>query len=180
MYRIPVVVAVIATVLGLGVAAPGWAANGYGPQAGSNGGNTIECDSSGSAQQRCPAPGWTGARLVRQLSHAPCTEGETWGFDQGDGAVWVDNGCRGEFALLGYEGNRGHSASSGGDDVVECASTNGEMSKCSIPSWWQGVRLVKQLSHSACSPGEDFGYDHRGKMWVDNGCRGRFANDSSD
>lgn len=177
MYRVPMFVAAIAAIVALGMPALASAANGYGPRSDSSGGSTIECDSSGNARHRCPAPGWMGARLVDQLSHAPCVEGETWGFDQGDPAVWVAKGCRAQFVLIREEDHR---RSASGADVVECASTNSEMKKCPIPSWWQGVRLVKQLSHSACVPARDFGYDHRGVMWVDHGCRGRFANDSPD
>ncbi|MBX3700733.1 MAG: DUF3011 domain-containing protein [Dokdonella sp.] len=175
MRRVQVMVAV-ATFC---IPAAAWAANGYGPQGySSGGGSSIECDSSGGAEHRCPARGFAGARLIQQLSRAACVEGETWGFDQGDPAVWVSNGCRGQFALIREQGGGGYDSPSDDDGVVECASSNGEMMKCSIPSHWQGVRLVEKLSRSACSPGEDFGYDHRGEMWVDNGCRGRFANDS--
>ncbi|MBS0566427.1 MAG: DUF3011 domain-containing protein [Proteobacteria bacterium] len=158
-----------------------FAPNSYGARDySSGGGKTIECDSTGGAQHRCSAPGYMGARLVQQVSHSACTEGETWGFDQGDPAVWVSDGCRGKFELIREQGRGGYSSPSQSGEVVACASSNGEMNKCSIPRSWQGVRLVEQLSHSSCTPGEDFGYDHRGEMWVDHGCRGRFANDSSD
>lgn len=177
MYRVPLFVAAIAAIVAFGAPRIASAAGGDTPQQQSDGSTTLECDSSSNAQHRCAAPGWMGARLVHQLSHAPCIEGETWGFDQGDPAVWVAKGCRAQFVLL-REVDYRRTAPTG--DVVECASTNGEMKKCRIPSSWQGVRIVKQLSHSACAPARDFGYDHRGTMWVDHGCRGRFANDSSD
>lgn len=177
MHRVSLIVAVLAfciPVAGLAVAGPA-------PQSySSGGGSTIECDSSGGGQHRCPAPGFVGARLVHQASHSPCTEGETWGFDQGDPAVWVSNGCRAQFALIRGEGRHAQAAGGGDAGVVECASSNGEMKKCSIPGYWQGVRIVEKLSHSSCTPAQDFGYDHRGVMWVDHGCRGKFANDSSD
>lgn len=97
MHRVPFIVAVIA----FGIPAAALAANGPGPQGySSGGGGTIECDSTGGGQHRCPTPGFMGARLVHQLSHAACTEGETWGFDQGDPAVWVSGGCRAQFALI--------------------------------------------------------------------------------
>ena len=83
-------VSICAAVLAFCVPAAAFAANGLGPQGYASGGSsTIECDSSGNGRHRCAAPGFMGARLVRQLSHAPCTEGESWGFDQGDPAVWV-------------------------------------------------------------------------------------------
>ena len=38
-----------------------------------------------------------GVRLVKQLSREACLEGVSWGFDR-DG-IWVDQGCRAEFAV---------------------------------------------------------------------------------
>lgn len=34
-------------------------------------------------------------RVVRQLSHSPCTEGVSWGLSKH--AVWVERGCRAVF-----------------------------------------------------------------------------------
>lgn len=39
-------------------------------------------------------------RLVRQFSSSDCKENRTFGFY--DGAIWVDDGCRGEFEVRGY------------------------------------------------------------------------------
>ncbi len=36
-------------------------------------------------------------RMVRQISGSPCREGDTWGWDRR--GVWVDRGCRAEFAV---------------------------------------------------------------------------------
>jgi len=35
--------------------------------------------------------------LIRIRSEAPCVFGQTWGFD--DRGVWVDRGCRADFAV---------------------------------------------------------------------------------
>jgi hypothetical protein len=40
-----------------------------------------------------------GVRLVRQRSESPCYQGSTWGWDRR--GIWVDRGCRADFAL-GY------------------------------------------------------------------------------
>lgn len=90
MCRVSIIVAVLAFCIPIAV----WAVAGPAPRSYSSGGGTTECDSSGSAQHRCPVPGFVGARVVRQASHSPCTEGEAWGFDQGDPAVRVSDGCR--------------------------------------------------------------------------------------
>jgi hypothetical protein len=44
--------------------------------------------------------------LVRQLSSPPgnCIEGQTWGFNASNNAIWVSNGCRAEFRA-GYAGS---------------------------------------------------------------------------
>jgi hypothetical protein len=67
------------------------------------------------------------ARLVHQISHKPCTEGDTWGYDsQG---IWVDKGCRADFVVdeaygsgwnggynNGYNSRHDYSSSSHHDD----------------------------------------------------------------
>jgi hypothetical protein len=37
-------------------------------------------------------------KLLRQTGPSPCVEDSTWGHD--DKGIWVDRGCRGEFAIL--------------------------------------------------------------------------------
>ncbi|AXC09395.1 hypothetical protein ACPOL_0008 [Acidisarcina polymorpha] len=37
--------------------------------------------------------------MVRQRSGSACTQGYSWGYDQG--GIWVDHGCRADFALGG-------------------------------------------------------------------------------
>lgn len=61
-------------------------------------GERVTCASDGSFY-RCPADTDQGIRLVRQLSRAPCTPGESWGYDRGH--IWVDRGCRAEFRVGG-------------------------------------------------------------------------------
>lgn len=61
--------------------------------------NVFQCNSEGHAYQRCPAGLSRGQRVIldRQFSGAPCREGRDWGLE-GD-AIWVDNGCRAQFAI---------------------------------------------------------------------------------
>lgn len=56
----------------------------------------LVCESVGSDYQYCPADTDRRVRLVRQLSKAPCREGDSWGYDKR--GIWVDRGCRAEFA----------------------------------------------------------------------------------
>lgn len=57
----------------------------------------ILCESVGGERAECLAAPRARVSLVRQLSRAPCREGETWGA-QG-GKIWVAQGCRAEFEV---------------------------------------------------------------------------------
>lgn len=63
--------------------------------------DTFRCESRSHQTNYCDVDTRGGIELVRQLSHAGCWEGDTWGYDQR--GVWVANGCRAEFAY-----GRGH------------------------------------------------------------------------
>jgi hypothetical protein len=56
----------------------------------------VRCESDGD-YRRCRADTGNGVRLYRQLSKASCRQNESWGYDRR--GVWVDRGCRAEFAL---------------------------------------------------------------------------------
>jgi hypothetical protein len=60
----------------------------------------------------------------------------------------------------------------GGGDAVDCVSRNFSFMRCEVP--WRDVRLVRQLSDTACIRGQNWGLDKRG-LWVDRGCGGRFV-----
>lgn len=55
----------------------------------------VRCESDG-GYRRCRADTRDGVRLYRQLSRSGCQYNDTWGYDRR--GVWVDNGCRAEFA----------------------------------------------------------------------------------
>lgn len=55
----------------------------------------VRCESDG-GYNRCRADTRDGVRLYRQLSRSDCRYNGTWGYDRR--GVWVDNGCRAEFA----------------------------------------------------------------------------------
>lgn len=57
----------------------------------------FKCESSDTSQRHCTAKHRGAIRIVRQLSHAACIEGNSWGRDR-DG-VWVSKGCRAEFEV---------------------------------------------------------------------------------
>ena len=58
---------------------------------------TFYCSSDDFNFRGCRVNTYGGVRLIRQRSEAPCVYGQTWGYD--DRGVWVDRGCRADFAV---------------------------------------------------------------------------------
>jgi hypothetical protein len=66
--------------------------------------NTFSCSSDTGKRQTCSANGNGAIQFVRQRSQSPCIPGRTYGIYRG--GVWVDNGCRADFAVSNYGYNR--------------------------------------------------------------------------
>lgn len=64
----------------------------------------------------------------------------------------------------GYRGDR--------SGVVRCESTENRRAWCRI-SGTRNVRILSQISNSACLQNRSWGYNSRG-IWVDRGCRADF------
>ena len=128
----------------------------------------ITCASDDGRRVYCDADTRRGVRLVRQISGSPCQEGSTWGYDAR--GIWVDRGCRAEFVVSG-EGFGGYGRPDSA--AITCASDDGRRVYCDADTR-RGVRLVRQMSGSACQEGSTWGYDARG-IWVDRGCRAEFV-----
>ena len=142
----------------------------------------VTCASDNGGRQYCNADTRNGVVLVKQLSETRCVQGRTWGFDRG--GIWVDRGCRAEFAVNSNSGNRpgygdrpgyGRPGNGGGPNVfvITCASNNGKRNWCQQNDSNARVRLVKQRSDSKCQEGYSWG-TAPGSIWVDHGCRGDF------
>ena len=71
----------------------------------------------------------------------------------------------------GYYDNGDNGYARGG--TFRCESTGGQQQFCQVDSR-AGVRIVRQLSNSACVQGQSWGIA-RGGVWVSNGCRAEFA-----
>ena len=151
---------------------------GYGRADGAwNGGNAqvVRCESTSARSRGCPVDARGGVRLIRQLSRSPCIEGNTWGVDRS--GIWVSQGCRAEFEV-GYRGNQGYGWGRsderyGAGELIRCESSDGRGRRCDLRAP-RGVQLVRQLSRSACTQGQSWGWDRRG-VWVDHGCRAEFS-----
>jgi hypothetical protein len=147
---------------------------------------SISCSSDDGKRHYCPANGPGRARLVQQRSESACREGYSWGSD--DRGIWVDHGCRADFAFEGGRGYGDHDRDHDGDrdrdgyrgdnngygqgQIISCSSD--DMHKHYCPANTRGgVQLVKQHSDSSCQQGRSWGYNRKG-IWVDHGCRADF------
>jgi hypothetical protein len=126
----------------------------------------VRCESQDEKPRRCAADTRSGVRMARQLSRTDCVRGRNWGYDAG--GIWVDGGCRAEFALGGYGGY--------GDDaaqrVIRCESEDGRERHCAASL--RGAALRKQVSRAPCVQGRNWRWD-AGGIWVKDGCRADFA-----
>lgn len=139
--------------------------------------STVRCDSNDNRYRRCAADTRGGVRLVRQYSDSACVEGRNWGYDRD--AVWVNGGCRAEFAM-GRGGWSGGGDWNGGSPngsypnggSVRCDSNDNRYRECRIDA--RRVSLVRQYSKTACIEGRTWGQGP-GHVWVSGGCRAEFA-----
>ncbi|HYH82272.1 MAG TPA: DUF3011 domain-containing protein [Longimicrobium sp.] len=79
----------------------------------------VTCESSRGRRETCSVDTRGEVRLTRRLSDAACVRGRSWGVQPG--AVWVDDGCRAQFAVTrtrsgGYDGSYGGGTSGRGNN----------------------------------------------------------------
>jgi Protein of unknown function (DUF3011) len=135
----------------------------------------INCSSNDMHRQYCAADTRGGVQLVKQHSDAACRQGYSWDYDRG--GIWVDHGCRADFAIQ-QDSGRDHRRSDQPDTTITCSSDDGHRHVC--PAYVRGgVRLVNQRSGSPCQKGYSWGADQQG-IWVDHGCRADFALEQGD
>jgi len=157
--------------------------------------STMNCSSDDMRRHYCSADTRAGVQMIRQRSDAACIEGRTWGYDRR--GIWVDRGCRADFAVgvSGWNGsnrsygnggygpyasgpyangpyNNGGYSGNGGQQFY-CASDDMRRHYCSANTAG-GVQMLRQRSDAACVMGRTWGYDRQG-VWVDRGCRADFA-----
>ncbi len=136
----------------------------------------VTCASDDGRRHYCAVNTSRGVQLVKQRSGSPCIQGQTWGYDRR--GIWVDRGCRAEFALLRTSGpgpgpNPNRPGPGPAPQLLTCASNDGRRTGCPANTS-RGVQLIKQRSSAACIQGRTWGFDQRG-IWVDRGCRADFA-----
>jgi hypothetical protein len=132
---------------------------------------TLICQSVGNTQRQCPIPQGATARLVRQITTVPCRLNVNYG--SGNGFLWVNQGCGGEFEVSSGGMSGGNvGAGTGLPDRVTCESKGGERTECRIRSGAR-VQLARQLSSTPCNRNSTWGAGV-GVIWVTGGCRGEF------
>jgi Protein of unknown function (DUF3011) len=71
---------------------------GYRPGPMPGGAGHLVCESREYEYNLCQTGRIRNAQIVRQISQAPCIQGQTWGISR-DG-IWVDRGCEAEFRII--------------------------------------------------------------------------------
>lgn len=132
----------------------------------------IRCESMSDRYTECSAGGRVqNISLERQLSHASCQEGRSFGVANVNDRIYVDRGCRGVFNVDVSEGWGG---GGGFDDFdVKCESWGGAYNECEPGVTIRRVVLKRQVSGSPCIEGQTWIYDRR-LIKVKNGCRAVF------
>lgn len=140
------------------------------------GSDRIECNSNDYRFTRCGG-NWRDADLIRQTSEARCIEGRTWGVDRR--GLWVDRGCSGIFVERGRGQAGGWHPGPGWDRDIRltCSSDDYRYRMCQVDiGRGGGVRIVRQLSNTACIEGRTWGANRAG-VWVSGGCSAVFQVD---
>ena len=138
-------------------------------------GPIFTCSSDDGRRNYCGIPSGTNPNsigMTRQISGSPCIQGQTWGVDRR--GLWVDKGCRAEFASRGGNGS-GMWGGRPQAQIITCSSDDGRRNYCSLPNGINRNRvgMTRQISGSACIRNQTWGVDRRG-LWVDKGCRAEF------
>jgi hypothetical protein len=134
----------------------------------------LVCESRDGREQYCSAQIAGSVRVLRELSRAPCVEGETWRWNAR--GIYVRGGCRAEFAFRGRDDWGGGGGGGGGGSrytEIVCAARGGRESFCPAPNDGR-VRLVGEQVGGQCIEGQSWRADPQG-IRVRNGCVGRFG-----
>lgn len=134
-------------------------------------GHSLTCASNDGKRHTCRADTSRGVILVNQRSGSACIQGQTWGYT--NKGIWVDRGCRADFALLGKDSSANSQYFANRGETINCASNGGGRHSCSADTR-DGVLLIKQNSGSPCIEGQTWGYTNN-SIWVDKGCRATFS-----
>jgi hypothetical protein len=145
---------------------------------------TVQCESQSGRYSYCRTYTTGTVELRKQLSKKRCTEYDTWGADGDGSGIWVRDGCRAVFTVRERSWGRGDRDDDryrgrwddnryGGRRIIRCASESWAYNHCDVPGGPRDTKLVRQISHTRCVRGDNWGEDRYG-IWVDRGCEAEF------
>ena len=148
----------------------GWNDGNSGYPGNGGSGRTVRCESVKERYRECTTNFRNRAEVARVLSRDVCREDYSWG--QRRGTVWGSRGCRADFveSRSGWGPGRPENNYS-----VTCSSEDDRYRTCAWQSRFGRPYLIETLSRTACVQGRNWGYTGNNTIWVDGGCRGRFA-----
>ena len=129
----------------------------------------VTCESRRTERQECRVPPGSRIRLVRQISDNPCRPNDTYG--QGQGYIWVAEGCRAEFEVTApsYGGPGGPG---GGSTRLTCSAPINGRQECPLPAGTV-AKFVTQVGNRPCRLNVTYGFKP-GYAWVQQGCQAVF------
>lgn len=136
----------------------------------------ITCISNRGRYRECNTGTRGRVQLVNRLNNSlACTVGRSWG--QRPGVVWVNRGCRAQFAATRrVVGPVGAPTTWVRDPnySVNCMSADGRRTTCTWDTRYGRPTLVERRN-GTCLEGRDWGYDDNGQLWVTSACGARFG-----
>jgi hypothetical protein len=153
---------------------PGGSWGGISPGNDPPGTRRVSCESSRGDRQYCQFPfAARDVQLVQDFGRNPCVQGRTWNW--GEGGIWVERFCGGEFLVFPQAGGGwGGGWSGGGSNRIVCESHRDRVQHCPAGGIIVDAKIVRQLSNSPCIEGQSWGYNDQA-VWVRDGCRAEFA-----
>ncbi len=169
---------------GYGDGRPGYGDGRPGYGGGRHGGyeSIVKCESWNYRPARCAVNARGNVRIQRVIA-GDCRQGATWGWD--NNGIWVNGGCRAEFAVSSGWGNRysgdgyrndgyrggGGPGNDGYSTIVKCESWDYKPARCAAVI--RGGVSIEKVEGGDCTQGRTWGWD-RNSIWVNGGCRARF------
>jgi hypothetical protein len=131
----------------------------------------ISCESTRGGRENCRFPfAARDVQLVQNFGRTECRQGRNWNW--GEGGVWVEGYCGGEFLVFPQRGGGGWNGG-GRTERISCESHRDRQQNCTVRGSIGGARLVRQLSSSPCIEGRTWGWNEQ-LVWVTEGCRAEF------
>lgn len=138
---------------------------------------SVVCKSRNGARAVCNTGIDGRVRLLSRFKNSEaCVEGRTWG--QRANQVWVSGNCRARFVAASYpRRNNNYQDRFRRDPAysVTCSSESSRQERCDWDDRYGAPRLDQLLSRAQCVQGRSWGYSQRDGLWVNGGCRARFA-----